>query len=155
MKWFSFYRRQKCRGCGRYGHIKRMCKGHRVDMIGADSRDEDGELPLLNVQMVNPGLNGRGIQLDIKKTLADGAGYRSFCLADIEGDLAGNTESSYLNPSGTRLKTYSGEALTVLGQCTVEVECGQPGTHYCGGIPFNYWKYCKSMRKYSIPIWVP
>ena len=84
--------------------------------------------PLLNIRMVKPSSYKSGIQLDLRvrgkplqMELDTGASVSLISKATWKNRL----KSPRLSPSEIRLKTYSGEALKVLGQCMVEVRYGE------------------------------
>ena len=130
-----YYKRQWCRGCGKYGHIQKMCTAQRVDQVDEDGfsqgsgRDsDDGIAPLLNIQVVKPNPYKAGIQLNLHvggkpltMELDTGASVSLISKKTWKNTL----KSPPLSPSEIKLKTYSEEALKVLGQCMVEVRHGE------------------------------
>ena len=128
-----FYKQQKCRACGKLGHISRMCQSkgkgrpkpaERTDFVG-NSEDpdepsaENEDLPLLNIRTVRSQpsimlpmtINGKRLPME----LDTGA---SISLIS-EGVWTQTLGAPKLAPSQVRLTTYTGQGLKVLGELTV------------------------------------
>ena len=120
----SFFKKQKCRQCGSYGHIQRMCPNRRVALVEEDnvedSQDEEEDV-LLNIKTVQTTRKGQilvGLHVDdcpLTMELDTGASVSVVSQKtwhDLFSDRA-------LDPCTKHLLTYSGEPLPVLGQSTV------------------------------------
>ena len=141
-----FFQRKRCRSCGKLGHIAKMCKGdrnspaaadHRADLAEQDEHTaaiEADELPLFNIQMVKNQLSEPSITItpevntvSLPMELNTGASV-SLISDQTFREHFPNTK---LTPTDIRLKTYTGEKLTVLGEMTAQVryrgqECPLP-----------------------------
>ena len=143
-----FYRRKRCRSCGKLGHIAKMCKGdknnpgpagadHRADLVEQEEHPaaiETDELPLFNIQMVKNQLSEPSITItpevntvSLPMELDTGASVSLIS----DQTLREHFPNTKLTPSDVRLKTYTGERLTVLGEMTAQVryrgqECTLP-----------------------------
>ena len=141
-----YYRKQRCRACGSLGHIARMCKNKRrgsqqgsqqanfVEPDGTRDQEEldmtgnSDDLPLLNIQAIQPWGSKGGITLDLlvdtkplQMELDTGA------LVSIISEAVWKTvlKSAALTPSEIILRTYTGQRLRVLSQRVVQVEYGK------------------------------
>ena len=138
-----FYRNQKCRSCGRRGHIAKMCRSpqKRVDLVGdeevhedcgfgSDPEDDNSPVTLLNIKAVEsrPRCSKRGIIVDVnvndtplEMELDTGASVSLVSEKTWKRVL----NASPLKHSEVRLKTYTGERLEVLGELDATVKYGE------------------------------
>ena len=138
-----FFRRQKCRACGKHGHIARMCKRsetaspRRANVVQQEEDSSDAgednpasepeEFSLFHVSRVKPAYSKAGFTVDLvvdEKPLV--------MELDTGASVSLVSERTWrklfprvpLEHSEIRLSTYSGEGLPVLGKRTVQVQYG-------------------------------
>lgn len=66
-----YYKQQKCMGCHHYGHIQKMCRQQRVDMLEdnpspSESELDDEDMNLLNIKKVEPQSRSQSIKLSLQ-----------------------------------------------------------------------------------------
>ena len=134
-----FARSQRCYTCGKAGHIARACKqraerksdkppkGDKANLlVSEDQSESDGEEEMLfniktvgdkdNAIIVSPEIEGKTINMELD------TGASVSIVSEVTWKQ--NLDAVPLKQANTVLRTYSGEVLTVLGQCQVQV-------HYC------------------------
>ena len=125
------YKSATCHGCGKQGHLKRMCRqtrnapreltrgGHPVKMV--DTAESVG-LYAISEKSVKPfivdlKLDGKPFSMEL-----DTGATVSLVSAKTFHQLFPGTE---LQPTTTQLHSYAGESIPVKGQVEVEVKYGQ------------------------------
>ena len=125
-----FYKRQKCRVCQKVGHIAKMCRQAKPQttaylQTGSEVESDEEELPLLNIQTVQPTTARGALLVRVKVegkplTLELDTGASVSLMS--EGTWKKLFPDQQLPPSPVRLRTYTGERITVCGQKTLSVE---------------------------------
>ena len=122
------FKNAKCFACGKVGHLKNVCKGgnQETNVVSREyDNEEDGEniYSMFNIETGNNGVIFSTIKLnDVKcKLQVDTGAAVSIISEQTLARLRRGKQKVELRKSKTKLKTFTGEMVDVLGKIEVDI----------------------------------